>query len=123
MTNTDENRLNGEYQAPFILALDVGTSSTRALLFDATGAPVPDIVSQHTYQLTPSNEGEVSVDVAMLAGVVEQTSDEVLKEAGERVRHIGAVAMDSFWHSLLGVDTFGRPITPLITWEDTRPYH
>ncbi len=123
MTNTDEKRLNGEYQAPFILALDVGTSSTRALLFDATGAPVPDIVSQHTYQLTTSNEGEVSVDVDMLAGVVEQTIDEVLKEAGERVRHIGAVAMDTFWHSLLGVDTFGRPITPLITWEDTRPYH
>src|SRR6266700_8395092 len=122
MTNTDAKQRNGAYQSPFILALDVGTSSTRALLFDATGATIPGIVSQHTYQLTTSNEGEVSVDVAMLMGVVEQTNDEVLKGAGELAQHIGAVAMDTFWHGLMAVDASGSPITPLITWEDTRAY-
>src|SRR5207244_4361444 len=101
----------------------VGTSSTRALLFDATGARIPDVGSQHTYQLITSNEGEVSVDVEMLAGVVEQTIDETLKEAGSRAQQIGAVAMDTFWHGLMAIDASGHPITPLITWEDTRPYH
>src|SRR5207249_4780241 len=31
------------------------------------------------------------------------------------------VATDTFWHSLVGVDANGKAITPLITWEDTRP--
>lgn len=35
-------------RTPFVLALDVGTSSTRALLFDATGAAVPGIQAQDT---------------------------------------------------------------------------
>lgn len=123
MTNSGATQQPAIYQTPLVLALDVGTSSTRTLLFDATGARVPDVGSQHTYQLTTSNEGEVSVDVEMLADVVAQTIDEALKAAGERAQQIGAVAMDTFWHGLIGIDSFGRPITPLITWEDTRPYH
>jgi gluconokinase len=107
---------------PFVLALDVGTSSTRALLFDASGAAVPDIVSQHPYKLTVSSQGEVSVDADKLADVVEETISEVLHLAGPLAEQIAAVAMDTFWHSLLGVDAAGHPLTPVITWEDTRAH-
>src|SRR5947208_1967898 len=106
---------------PFILALDVGTSSTRALLFDATGTAVPGIQGQDTYELTLSNEGEVSVDADKLVAAVGSTIDKALKAAGPLASSIGAVAVDTFWHSLVGVDQEGRPVTPLITWEDTRP--
>ncbi len=37
---------NFKAKIPFILALDVGTSSTRALLFDSKGQVVPGIQSQ-----------------------------------------------------------------------------
>ncbi len=107
---------------PYVLALDIGTSSTRALLFDAAGNAVPDIISQRKYKLTTSSEGEVSVDADMLVDVVAQTITEVLQSAGTMVEHIAAVAMDTFWHSLLGLDDSGRPVTPVITWEDTRAY-
>ncbi|HLJ34607.1 MAG TPA: gluconokinase [Ktedonobacteraceae bacterium] len=106
---------------PFILALDVGTSSTRALLFDSKGEAVPGIQSQDSYELTLSNEGEVSVDADVLVSVVADTIDKVLKAAGSLASSIGAVAADTFWHSLVGVDADGKAITPLITWEDTRP--
>jgi gluconokinase len=33
---------------------------------------------------------------------------------------IGAVAIGAFWHSLLGVDKTGRPVTPLMPWSDLR---
>ncbi|HEY7414230.1 MAG TPA: FGGY family carbohydrate kinase, partial [Ktedonobacteraceae bacterium] len=112
----------GAPQAPLVLALDVGTSSTRALLFDANGAVVPDIVSQHKYQLTTSSEGEVSVDADMLADLVARTIDEVLQSAGPLAQQIKAVALDTFWHSLLGVDARNCPLTPVITWEDTRAF-
>ncbi len=35
-------------EPPYILALDVGTSSTRALLFDAIGNPLPQWESMPT---------------------------------------------------------------------------
>jgi gluconokinase len=110
----------GESQ-PFILALDVGTSSTRALLFDATGAAVPSVHAQRQYKLTTSNEGEVSVDADTLVAAVAETVDEALKAAGSMAAQIGAVATDTFWHSLVAVDTSNNALTPLITWEDTRP--
>jgi len=97
---------------PFILSLDVGTSSTRALLFDATGAAVHGVQSQHTYQLTITREGEVSVDPNMLLATVAQTIDEVLHLAGPLAASIGVVAMDTFWHGLMGVDADNKAVTP-----------
>jgi gluconokinase len=107
-------------QAPFVLSIDVGTSSTRTILFDSAGRAVPGAISQHTYKLSTSEPGEVSVDADMLLDVVSQTIDEALKAAGEHAGQIKAVAMDTFWHGLLGIDASGRPVTPVITWEDTR---
>lgn len=106
---------------PSILALDVGTSSTRTLLFDARGNTLPQVLAQRPYQLTTSNEGEVSVDPDALIEVVAQTIDDALHMAGPLATQIGAVALDTFWHSLIGVDANNRPLTPLILWEDTRP--
>ena len=105
---------------PFVLALDVGTSSTRALLCDASGAAVPNVASQRTYELTISAQGEVSIHADVLAAVVEETINETLRLAGPYAQQIVAVSLDTFWHSLLGVDANDRPLTPVITWEDTR---
>src|SRR5947209_2309407 len=113
---------NSNPKPPYILALDVGTSSTRTLLFDATGASVPNVVAQRQYKLMVSDEGEVSVDPDALVEVVAQTIDDALKMAETRAEQIGAVAIDTFWHSLMGVDAANRPLTELITWEDTRPH-
>src|SRR5712692_10167281 len=103
-------------RSPYILALDVATSSTRTLLFDATGAAVPHVVSQKSYELNTSSEGEVSVGADMLVDAVAQTIDEALKAAGPLASQIGAVATDTFGHGLLGVDSDGKTLMPLITW-------
>ena len=116
-----EQKTSVQQHAPFILSLDVGTSSTRALLFAANGDAVPGIQAQEIYELTLSNDGEVSVDADKLVAAVASTIDKALKAAGPLTFSIGAVATDTFWHSLVGVDTDGRPVTHVITWEDTRP--
>ena len=116
-----QQNANSNPPVPFILSLDVGTSSTRALLFDATGTGVPGIQVQDSYELTVSGEGEVSVDAGKLVAVVATTIDKALKSAGSLASSIGAVAVDTFWHSLVGVDKDGHPVIPVITWEDTRP--
>ncbi|EFH79666.1 gluconokinase [Ktedonobacter racemifer] len=106
---------------PYILALDIGTSSTRALLYDAHGTAVPGVQAQFTYQLTTSHEGEASVDADFLLALVARTIDEVLRAAGTRVNGIAAVATSAFWHTLVPLDAAGCPLLPLLTWEDTRP--
>ena len=113
---------NPNPEPPYILALDVGTSSTRALVFDAKGNALPNVLAQRTYKLTLSNEGEVSVDPDALVAIIAQTIDDVLTMAGPSAEHIIAVAMDTFWHGLMGVDAGNHPLTPLILWEDTRPH-
>ena len=113
---------NPNPEPPYILALDIGTSSTRVLLFDATGNTFPNVLAQRPYQLRITNEGEVSVDPDALVAVVRQTIYDSLEMAGPLAQHIGAVAIDTFWHSIMGVDADNCPLTPLIIWEDTRPH-
>lgn len=106
---------------PSILALDIGTSSTRAILYDAHGTAIPGISSQLAYQLTTSHEGEASVDADVLLDLVARTIDETLRKAGKGTNQIAAVATSAFWHTLVPLDAAGRPLLPLMTWEDTRP--
>jgi gluconokinase len=125
-TTSTQNQQQSQRQSPppeppYILALDIGTSSVRALLFDAKGTTIPNAYSQHTYALTTSIEGEVSVDAAKLVDLVAQCIDEVLAAAGPLASEIKAVATDTFWHTLVGVDASGHPVMPLLTWGDTRP--
>lgn len=104
----------------FVLALDIGTSSVRAMLFDARGDAVQDVRVQRTYPLTTTAAGEVTVDADMLADVVCEAIDEALTAVGDRAGRIVGVATDTFWHSLIAVDASDRPLTPVITWADTR---
>lgn len=106
---------------PSILALDIGTSSVRALLYDAGGNALPGIQAQVTYQLTTSHEGEASVDADSLVELLARAIDEVLQKVDPEAAGIAAVATSAFWHTLLPLDSSGRPLLPLMTWEDTRP--
>lgn len=105
----------------YVLALDMGSSSTRALLFDATGVAVEDCASHRPYTATTSEDGEVSADADQLVGLIEETVDEALAQAGARAGQIAAVALDTFWHGMLALDADGHPLTPAISWADTRP--
>src|SRR5258708_24818521 len=104
---------------PYILAPDIGTSWVRALLFDSTGSAVPHVLAQHTYTLNTSSDGEVSVDAELLVDLVAKTIDEALAAAGPLASHIGAVATDTFWHSLIRVDAAGHAIIPVRTCDNT----
>src|SRR2546423_4338306 len=99
-----QQNANSNPPVPFILSLDVGTSSTRALLFDATGAGAPGIQVQDSYELTVSGEGEVSLDADTLVAVVATTIDKVLKSTGPLALSIGPLAVDTFWNSLFDVE-------------------
>jgi gluconokinase len=104
-------------EQPLALALDIGTSSTRAIIFDRHGHALRDSECQLKYELTTTPDGGAEVDARMLADLVASSIDSVLE------RHkvaIAAVGVASFWHSLMGVDASGEPTTPVYLWADTR---
>ena len=109
-----------EAQAPFVLTFDVGTSSVRALVYDAQARAIIGFTAQMQYEMTITPDGGVFCDadalVTRTASVIEQT----LKRAGSYVGQIAAVAADTFWHNVIGVDADGGAITPVYTWADTR---
>ncbi|HEX2190894.1 MAG TPA: gluconokinase [Longimicrobiaceae bacterium] len=104
-----------------MLALDVGSSSVRARLYDAAGrpvggAPVPRV--RYGWTATPDGGMEVGADrlLELTAGVLDAAAAAV-RESGVEV---AAVAQTTFWHSLLGVGADGAPLTPVYGWGDVR---
>lgn len=102
---------------PLILALDAGTSSVRAVVYDAQARLVEPFVVRRLYQPETTHEGGVFVDADYLVDLVVSAVDDILPGLGHPV---AAVACDTFWHSLVGVDAQGSPLTPVLTWADTR---
>ncbi|MEA2527865.1 MAG: gluconokinase [Thermomicrobiales bacterium] len=109
-----------EAEAPLVLALDMGTSSLRALLFDRRGRPVDGTEAQRPYDLRTTPDGGAEADAAPLFELLLGCIDGALQAAGGRVAEIGAVGSSCFWHSLLGLDERGTAVTPIYYWADTR---
>lgn len=109
-----------EAAAPFILSLDLGSSSIRALLYDANGDQLEDSETQITHHLKSSHDGGSEADAIALFDLVCSCLDGVVAWASDRVDAIGAVATCCFWHSLLALDRAGRPVSPVLMWSDKR---
>jgi gluconokinase len=104
--------------APFVLTLDLGTSSARALLFDREARAVRGFEARRACRPRATADGGGEFDPVELTAAVE----DLLDEAAARVERFSpaAVACCTFWHSLMGVDAAGEPVTPLYTWADLR---
>jgi gluconokinase len=109
-----------EAKAPLVLALDLGTSSFRALVFDRDGRAVADTEAQLPHALRTTADGGAESDPDELVDLLVRCVDGALANSGDRAREIAAVGTSCFWHSLLGLDAAGTPVTPLFTWADAR---
>ena len=105
---------------PWILTIDVGTSSIRASIHDQCGRVVDNLEARRGYALETTPDGGVEVSGDVLFDLVVEVIDEVLDQCGRRRSEIAGVAMSTFWHNVLGVDAQGRTATPVYTWADTR---
>jgi len=101
-----------------VIALDLGTSSARATLYDARGHAVEGRFHQVPYAPTTTPDGGVEHDPAALLGAAAACLDAVVRAA--RHDDIQAVGVTSFWHGLIGFDTGQRPVTPVFMWADSR---
>jgi gluconokinase len=103
--------------ASAILALDVGTSSARASLYDTHAQPIAGSTAQIACAPHVTPDGGAELDAERLFANVCQTIEHVLNGSNHQML---AVAVSTFWHSLLGLDASGKPLTPVYLWLDGR---
>ncbi len=83
-----------------IVALDVGSSSVRAVAYDERGDAEP-------------GDAHLAYD--------EHDADQLVDACRSVLAQVGdgdALAISCFWHSLVAVDAHDRPLTPVLTWRD-----
>lgn len=103
-----------------VLTLDIGSSSARALCFGLDSQEIPGFESRIPYHASTSELGSWEIDPARLTEVAVQTLDLIhLQMQSKRMRPV-AVAVDTFWHSILGVSADGKPVTPVLHPFDSR---
>jgi gluconokinase len=90
---------------PRILALDVGTSSVRAQVFEA------DADERDAARRDYPGENDPDRIVELVREVIEEASPD---------GSFDAAGASSFGHSLVPLDDEGRPLTPILGWRDTR---
>ncbi|MGN9808182.1 gluconokinase [Micromonospora sp. BQ11] len=98
-----------------VIGVDLGTTSTKAVAFDVDG----DQLAHHSvgYPLNEPQPGYAEQDpYAIYAAVIESVRT-VVAEVG---RPVAGLSFSSAMHSLIGLDADGNPLTPSVTWADSR---
>src|SRR5580698_11249395 len=104
---------------PYILALDQGTTSSRAILFDESGAIAA--VAQHEFEQFYPQPGWVEHDPMEILSSQLSCAVEALGEAGARPRDVAAIGITNQRETVIVWDrATGKPIHPAIVWQDRR---
>ena len=100
----------------YVVGVDIGTSSTKAVLFNTEGRQVNR--SAQPYALKVPEPGAAELDADEILQAVNRTVAEVTRGI-ERSQLVG-VSFSAAMHMLLLVDAAGQPLTPVYTWADSR---
>jgi glycerol kinase len=103
----------------YILALDQGTTSSRAILFDHSGAVVA--VAQKEFPQIFPQPGWVEHDPAAIWSSQWEVAQGVLAKAGITAKEVAAIGITNQRETTLVWDRkTGRPIHNAIVWQDRR---
>ncbi|MDQ8737241.1 gluconokinase [Paenibacillus sp. LHD-38] len=104
--------------AKIVIAIDIGTTSTKTLAVDLTG----QILGSHSieYPLHTPRQGYAEQDPDVICEAVIDSVGHVMKKGGFQAGEIRCAAFSSANHSLILLDANGLPLTPSITWADLR---
>ena len=103
----------------YILALDQGTTSSRAILFDQAGAIAAS--SQHEFEQFFPQAGWVEHDPMEILTSQLSCAVETLARAGARPRDVAAIGITNQRETVIVWErATGKPIYPAIVWQDRR---
>ena len=103
----------------YILALDQGTTSSRAILFDGAGAIAA--LAQHEFEQFYPQPGWVEHDPMEILTSQFSCAVEVLGKAGARPRDVAGIGITNQRETVIVWDrATGKPVYPAIVWQDRR---
>lgn len=104
--------------ADSILGIDIGTTSTKVVLFSIAG----NIMGQHSigYPLLSPQADVQEQDPEAIYRAVVQSTQAVVSRHSDRAKGIIGLCFSTAMHSLIAVDKQGQPLTNSITWADRR---
>ena len=103
---------------PVVLGVDVGTTSTKVVAFNARGVPRAEGAAD--YPLLEPHPGHAVQDPEAILAAVVAAVREAAQEAKAGGARVAGLSFSTAMHSLLALDEAGRPTTPSIIWADTR---
>jgi glycerol kinase len=105
--------------ADYLLAIDQGTTSTRAILFDAALVPVAS-AQQELPQIYPA-PGQVEHDPEAIWAATVATVRAAIAQAGASARDIAGIGIANQRETTIVWDrASGQPISNAIVWQDRR---
>lgn len=107
---------HGVDRGDLVIGADIGTTAAKAVVFDSGGATHGQ--ARREYPLDTSERGRAEQDPEVVA----EASLATIREAA-RGLDVAGICFSAAMHSLIGLDAAGRPLTPLLTWADTRAAH
>ncbi|WP_238453055.1 gluconokinase [Micromonospora sp. ATA51] len=98
-----------------VVGVDIGTTSTKAVAYDTDGRRL----AMHTvgYPLDEPHPGYAEQDPRLILDAVVESVRAVVAELPEP---IAGLSFSTAMHSLIGLDADGNPLTPSVTWADSR---
>lgn len=100
---------------PVVIGVDIGTTSTKVIAFDATGAA--QAAHRVSYSLDEPHPGYAEQDPEVIVAAVLQATRETVVRCNAP---IAGLSFSSAMHSLIAIDAAGAPLTPSMTWADVR---
>ncbi|WP_240436581.1 gluconokinase [Streptomyces sporangiiformans] len=101
-----------------VLGIDLGTTATKVVAVDGTHRPVSTV--ERPAPLRTARDGEAVHDSeAVLAGVVEAVRESTEACARQGLA-VSGLSFSAALHTLLALDASGEPLTPALSWADTR---
>lgn len=101
-----------------ILAIDIGTSSARGILYDGEGRA--QFVHPVTYSVCFPGENLVEQDPGDFDGAVVEICSAAAAWAKDRGQTVDALSLTAQRSSIIPVDRQGNPLRPAIMWQDKR---
>src|ERR1700693_6037722 len=106
-----------------VLAMDIGSSPTRSALLDEKGRALTGTSASREYSVRYAADGRAELSPEPLLRATQLSVQQTLRahHSSRSLRKVPIVAAggSAFWHSLLGLDEKGRPLTPVFTWADS----
>ncbi|WP_316832695.1 gluconokinase [Pedobacter aquatilis] len=99
----------------YIIGIDIGTGSTKAVALDLTYQPVAS--SQFFYTTDSTREGQSEQQPEMIWDAFTNCINELVDRFKVAPVTIG---LSSAMHSLIMVDESGKALAPMMTWADSR---